>query len=497
MACPICNRKETNVKLLELHVNTCLDRNDPILKVEKAEESVPSPRGSDPDPDPIEDSPEESALDIKHNNSDAKQPPRRRTCPFYKIIPDTGMAVDAFSYGPVPSIELYLLTHFHSDHYMGLSKKFNYGTILCSRVTANLVRSQLGVDKRYIVELDLDKVYWFQGLGGLTISVELIDAFHCPGAAIALVKFGSTTVLHTGDFRAQQFHLEHPSIAPLIGRIDTLYLDTTYLKPQHVFPSQESIIKATVELCLQVTENADHKSLDWIAEETGFKRVQSGSRNKMIKLDPKQPSILSWISRGAGAAQPASRGGGSTSQKDTEPPTPPPLIVVGSYLIGKEKIYKAIARALNTKLYCDARKLTILSHLHDPELLALITRDPSAARVHITSMDVLRHDRLEEYRATHAPNTPCVLGFRPTGWSFEKAASCATLLGRPSLSKDARVAVVSVPYSEHSSFNELKQFVSGLRPRKVIPTVNVHSAASRAEMAAHLESWMRGDAKLE
>lgn len=47
-----------------------------------------------------------------------------------------------------------------------------------------------------------------------------------------------------------------------------------------------------------------------------------------------------------------------------------------------------------------------------------------------------------------------------------------------------------VPYSEHSSFRELTMFVCALRIEKVVPTVNVGSAASRAKMKAWIERWL-------
>ena len=47
-----------------------------------------------------------------------------------------------------------------------------------------------------------------------------------------------------------------------------------------------------------------------------------------------------------------------------------------------------------------------------------------------------------------------------------------------------------VPYSEHSSFRELTIFCCALRIEKVIPTVNVGSAASRAKIKAWIDRWM-------
>ena len=47
-----------------------------------------------------------------------------------------------------------------------------------------------------------------------------------------------------------------------------------------------------------------------------------------------------------------------------------------------------------------------------------------------------------------------------------------------------------VPYSEHSSFRELTMFVCALRIEKVVPTVNVGTAAARAKMKDWIERWL-------
>jgi hypothetical protein len=59
----------------------------------------------------------------------------------------------------------------------------------------------------------------------------------------------------------------------------------------------------------------------------------------------------------------------------------------------------------------------------------------------------------------------------------------------------AKVSRLEVPYSEHSSFSELRRFVRFLglgSASSVIPTVNMGNAAYREGMKRHFKEWVEG-----
>ncbi|GMF15739.1 unnamed protein product [Phytophthora fragariaefolia] len=63
-----------------------------------------------------------------------------------------------------------------------------------------------------------------------------------------------------------------------------------------------------------------------------------------------------------------------------------------------------------------------------------------------------------------------IVAFRPTGWTFssKNPRSISTCCTDPS----GKIHVYGIPYSEHSSFAELCDFVQVVNPHAIIPTVN-------------------------
>ncbi|KAM9284921.1 DNA cross-link repair 1A protein [Morus bassanus] len=340
---------------------------------------------------------------------------RKKHCPFYKKIPGTGFTVDAFQYGEIEGCTAYFLTHFHSDHYCGLTKNFMF-PIYCNKITGNLVKSKLRVKEQYIHVLPMDTECVVNG-----IKVVLLDANHCPGATMILFCLPSgTVILHTGDFRADPSMERYPA---LIGQqVHALYLDTTYCSPEYTFPSQQEVIQFAVN--------------------TAFETVT---------LNPRT------------------------------------LVVCGTYSIGKEKVFLAIAEVLGSKASMSRDKYKTLQCLESAAVNSLISVDWDGTLLHVLPMMQINFKGLQNHLDKFSENFDQVLAFRPTGWTYSD--SCLSLMDIKPQTR-GNITIYGIPYSEHSSYLEMKRFVQWVKPQKIIPTVNVGDWRARSLMEKHFRDWM-------
>jgi DNA cross-link repair 1A protein len=548
-SCPICsaNLPGSTEEAVSAHVNACLDGNPlPILPVlESKQEDTPCstshkmfkrpPRPARPaqeNPFNVGDSnpaPKSAFSRLMSNHAEDAawataaaaesaargKPSYQRTCPFYKIMPGFYICVDAFRYGAVKGQNAYFLSHFHSDHYIGLTASWSHGPIYCSKVTGNLVRQQLRVDSKWVVDLDFEQKTEIPGTEG--VHVTMISANHCPGSSLFLFEKESCKgrnsrtqrVLHCGDFRACQAHLEHPLLKPEVmdavsgksrqQKLDACYLDTTYLNPKYAFPPQQQVIQACADMCVSLNKEQVDRDDGW----EQMKRERAGEG--MVKFVHKAADVTDATVVGPvddatvmGVNRPSPNKGRGRL-----------LVVVGTYSIGKERICMGIAKALNSKIYAPTSKQRICRALEDSELDALLTNDPREAQVHMTPLFEIRADTLDDYLREYADHFSRAVGFRPSGWNyrppkgrFTESPTVQTVLHSASWKSQFamrdlteqrgstyRAKCFGVPYSEHSSFRELSMFCCALRIDKIIPTVNVGNAKSREKMKAWCEKW--------
>ncbi|KAJ2486980.1 repair protein PSO2 SNM1, partial [Coemansia sp. RSA 2050] len=473
--------------------------------------------------------------------------------PECKTMPGTTFTVDAFKYGNLGFCTAYFLTHFHSDHYGGLTKTRFSGHIYCSRITANCVTRKIGINSKQVHPLPMNTRCIVQG-----VYVTLLDAEHCPGAAIILFEVptdgsGVMRIVHTGDFRASRRHVDqiacvfttplslpvlpemleakcHGAADNVLPLIDYIYLDTTYLDPTFSFPCQHQVVSTVGEACHRI-QSCPGFLPGLITQAKGSQRRHShnppSSSLSTPQLAKKSVQITQWFKplKQLFSAPTASKGKRRV------------LFVVGTYTIGKERLFVEIARRLHSKIYMSPEKRRLLDCLESPGLTELLTDDMYEAQVHAVSMNVVNMRGMTEYLQVvrRSSTFTSIVAFSPTGWSHAgpyipaikaplvkphgiSAAELDALYASGGIAGLAEALAVSarlnddssgrsfeinrlkprgasnsitifpVPYSEHSSFAELARFVCSLNCKHVVPTV-FSTAEKNQQASGWLQHW--------
>ncbi|XP_049543684.1 uncharacterized protein LOC125956144 [Anopheles darlingi] len=249
------------------------------------------------------------------------------------------------------------------------------------------------------------------------VEIIALDANHCPGGIMFLFRLPNGTNILHTGDFRASAEMEE---YPEFWNypIDCIYLDTTYLSSKYAFKSQwESV---------------------------------SDARN----------TVVAFLNKHIGAKV---------------------LIVCGSYLIGKEKVWMELAVATGMKVWTEPNRWKALSAIADPDQLSLLVADPVAANIHVLAMNKLSYDELNDYMSQFPDRYDTVIALRPSGWEKNSKPQWR-----------GRINIVGIEYSEHSSFDELKRFVQFIRPREVISTVPYgNSNPNRTPMVP--TAWYQGE----
>ncbi|KAF0916844.1 hypothetical protein E2562_014593 [Oryza meyeriana var. granulata] len=222
-----------------------------------------------------------------------------------------------------------------------------------------------------------------------------------------------------------------PNLLEFIGA-DAVFLDTTYCNPKFTFPSQE-------------------ESLDYVV------------------------NTIKWVKEESGAAG------------------EPMLCLIATYVVGKERILLEVARRCGCKIHVDSRKMEILTVLGIGGENGIFTEDAAATDVHVTGWNILGETwpyfrpnfvKMKEIMLERGYNK--AVGFVPTGWMYETKKEGFAVRAKDSLE------IHLVPYSEHSSYDELRDYVKFLHPKWVIPTVGLEGGKLDGKEAFALQKHFAG-----
>ncbi|EPR78315.1 YSH1 exonuclease of the beta-lactamase fold protein [Spraguea lophii 42_110] len=346
--------------------------------------------------------------------------------PSHRKVPNSKIIVDFFKFNVIDSSHSFL-THFHADHYNGISTKFDQ-KIYCSETTANLLKLFYNITNTFIMEYNIfiklyDDVY-----------VKAIDANHCPGAISLIFKIKNSYYYHTGDFR---YNNSIHNIKDIV--FNDIFLDNTFLHKNT--PKQEDVIIRTID------------------------EIKKRIYNKNILIPFKYK------------------------------------ILFGTYLIGKEKLVLSVCDYFKWKIYVDKRKMNILKcyseydisrlndfvykmrkYIYEKENInnnnkkfddtipfSLFTENIQQSDVEIIQMANMNAIKLnKKYIRMKEDRILFICG---TGW---KDGNRFYNLTKNNRQIKKGIEFLYLPYSEHSSKNELEEFINSMKYNSIIFTVNVN-----------------------
>jgi DNA ligase-1 len=146
-------------------------------------------------------------------------------------LPQLGWHLDAHY-----PVERSFVSHAHFDH-LALHRE-----ILCSEGTARLIGARMpGQRTEHVLPFGQEEALTEE------CSVILVPAGHIFGSAQALLNHAlHGTLLYTGDFKLRRGLSAEACATPAA---DVLIMETTFGKPQYVFPPTESILQAIAGFC--------------------------------------------------------------------------------------------------------------------------------------------------------------------------------------------------------------------------------------------------------
>ncbi|KAH9577421.1 DNA repair metallo-beta-lactamase [Trypanosoma melophagium] len=448
---------------------------------------------------------------------------------------------------------IFFLSHFHSDHYNGITNSWHHGIIYASRPTVNMLRWKLGVEESCVRGMELFVVYVFSLTNGEFLyeyaeneksmdcsndcfSVRLIPANHCPGAVMFLFYspiFG--TIFHTGDFRFNGGHsnslyssltrsvwdlnmTDNPVLKCIAGNVNVLYLDNTYCDPRFEFPTHAEVLREVNNSLLLVfsecasalqSENNNNNNNNvsdkrekreknicvavligtyFIGKERIALSIQGTflplpSRNEDHKfvptyVSPEKYRTLQELDYFPDRFIPFSQNIGNISSgiRKYEIQLPEETLHSSSTVarnLFPENAVEFTEDASKETRYFLTPILVPLSSVDFPALSAACVKQAKRQRGDVsTESDVSDNYKCQSLHKEILPlwdnevidlkQFDGVLSVMPTGWTKKMKK----------YKVNSRITLLRVPYSEHSSFSELLNFVEFVNPERVVPTVS-------------------------
>ena len=358
------------------------------------------------------------------------------------------ISLDQFA-GENLTSSVYFLSHCHSDHMVGLSS-IEFSTVLkehgrvklfCHDVTAGLL---LGLEEYSHLESSIHSlecgtdysiaVPSEQGSDQIAyyVTVSLIPAGHCPGSVMFLIRRDCTTVLYTGDFRLHKG--DTPCLRQLFNgdRKLRFKIDSVYVDTTFCVPAAQFIPDR--ETCLSIIQET---ITTWFnGDITAIAHVYSRSR------------------------------------------------------YGYEFLMVHLSKFFRCQIHVTDAQYQRYRCV--PSIKKFLTTDPNSTKIHFCQTPLSSCTGSARVR----PAMPCLLDLKtaakvltliPSVMYFTRLDVCAKDMVATESPK-----VVRVCYSSHSSYDEIIDFLTFLKPVNIYPNVKPNDTMSLEDVRANLSFLEKG-----
>ena len=157
-------------------------------------------------------------------------------------LPHLGLWLDS----PEPQLgsERVFVSHAHADHVAP------HREVILSAPTSRLIDSRLGgVRIEHVLAFDQRRQFHYQHA---SYTITLLPAGHIFGSAMSLIEAGGESLLYTGDFKLRPGLSSEPCQP---RNAETLVMESTFGRPQYVFPETEAVLKGIVRFCQEAIDN--------------------------------------------------------------------------------------------------------------------------------------------------------------------------------------------------------------------------------------------------
>jgi Cft2 family RNA processing exonuclease len=133
------------------------------------------------------------------------------------------------------------VSHAHSDHTAA------HREVVVSETTARLMQARLGGERtQHVLPLGQPRMF---GTGQGRYRLTLLPAGHISGSTMAFVQAGGQSLLYTGDFKLRPSLAAEPCDPTAAAGCDVLVMETTFGRPQYVFPPAAKVMSDIVAFC--------------------------------------------------------------------------------------------------------------------------------------------------------------------------------------------------------------------------------------------------------